>query len=63
MRLVYTLFIYAYIFSIRVAALVNAKAKLWVVGGKNSFNLLSQKILKLGEPNNKLVLFGFIVPD
>ncbi|MBK9479233.1 MAG: 3-deoxy-D-manno-octulosonic acid transferase [Bacteroidetes bacterium] len=59
MRLVYTLFIYAYIFSIRVAALVNAKAKLWVVGRKNSFNLLSQKILEFRKAEQQASIIWF----
>ncbi|HRH01619.1 MAG TPA: glycosyltransferase N-terminal domain-containing protein [Bacteroidia bacterium] len=59
MRIVYTLFIYAYIFSIRVAALVNTKAKLWVIGRKNSFKQLSQKIQELRKDDMQAGIIWF----
>lgn len=59
MRIVYTLFIYTYIFSIRLAALFNAKAKLWVIGRKNTFKLLSQKLQELKKDDLESSIIWF----
>ena len=52
MRLLYNLFVSLYGFSIRLAALFNPKAKLWVAGRKNSFEKLQNTI-----PSNEKIIW------
>jgi 3-deoxy-D-manno-octulosonic-acid transferase len=46
MRLLYTFTIYLYYLAIRIASLVNAKAKLWINGRKNIFTRLTNDFKK-----------------
>ena len=50
MRLLYTLFIYLYFITIRIASLFNEKAKLWIGGRKNIFLLLKSSIQSSPSP-------------
>lgn len=45
MRLIYNIFIYLYLFAIRIASLFNSKARLWINGRKNIFQELQSQIL------------------
>jgi 3-deoxy-D-manno-octulosonic-acid transferase len=50
MRLLYSIFIYLYAISIRIASLFNGKAKLWIDGRKNIFEHMRSKIQSPPKP-------------
>jgi 3-deoxy-D-manno-octulosonic-acid transferase len=57
MRTLYSISIYIYNFSIRIAALFLPKAKLWVEGRKNIFERLSSQLHIVNPGNKKLAWF------
>ncbi len=59
MKIVYTSSIYLYLFAIRVAALFNPKAKLWVKGRKDIFQKLKSELQdsQLSIQNSQLIWF------
>ncbi len=57
MRILYSILIQVYTFVIHIASLFNAKAKLWVKGRKNYFDILNKKLLTQLSGNDELIWF------
>ncbi len=53
MRLLYNIFIFLYTVAVNIAALFNAKAKLWVAGRKNIFEKINSSV----KPGEELIWF------
>lgn len=58
MKIIYSIIIFLYLFSIRIASFINSKAKLWVDGRKKIFQNLNSEFLSSNiSPNDKLIWF------